>query len=276
MRFINRKKNEYDAERAIFLAAVCGQTYDQFEHADGGFTVPDGYEMVYIIHAKSFGGIQELFGFVLESPQDIILAFRGTSTATNWISDVIASQTRFKPIKSPCLVHRGFYEIYTSARAGILSALAGLSADKPLYIAGHSLGGALATLCATDVGANTSFGVRLYTYGSPRAGDPAFAKACGGNVRDSWRFANRLDVVAYAPPTVYKLPRTGKTYYYSHVQTFVPLFFQNGSVSLNHVIGSYFTELVKLKPDYAKALCAANPGFCPPLMVPLSREEPVV
>ncbi|WP_379129682.1 lipase family protein [Paenibacillus sp. sgz500958] len=251
-------------ERAIFLAAVCSQTYTLFSNADGSFVVPKDYSVIHTIEAKSITNVWERFGFIIESPQEIIIAFRGTSSTTDWISDIIASQKRFKYINEHCLTHRGFTDIYTSARDGIINALTKLSTDKTLTITGHSLGGALATLCAVDVAANTAYhSPDLYTYGSPRVGDPAFAQAFSKYVRRSFRIANLFDIVTYAPPTIYKQPKRDKKYYYSHVQTHSPLSFQNGAISLNHVIGSYFAALSQLNPEYAQRLCSTNPGFCP-------------
>jgi hypothetical protein len=262
------KNIKSDEERAIFLAAVCGQTYAQFEHADGSYAVPAGYSAAHNIQAESMGHVWERFGFILESPQEIIIAFRGTSSTTNWLSDINAVQKKFKYLKEDCLTHRGFTDIYSSARDGITAALGKLSPDKTLYITGHSLGAALATLCAADIASNTAYSApRLYTYGSPRVGDPAFANAFGKYVRSSLRFANLFDVVTYAPPTVFKLPRYEKKYYYTHVQSLSPLSFQNGSVGLNHVIRSYFAALSKTRPEYTASLCKENPGFCPVLEV---------
>lgn len=259
-------------ERAIFLAAVCGQTYTQFANTDGSFVVPSDYQVSGTIEAKSFSNVWERFGFILESPQEIIIAFRGTSSTTNWISNIIASQKRFKYVQEYCLTHRGFTDIYSSARGEMLSTLSKLSQDKTLYITGHSLGAALATLCTIDIAANTPFtSPILYTYGSPRVGDPDFAKAFKTLVPNSFRIANLFDLVAYAPPQIYKLPKRDKTYYYSHVQTYTSLSFQNGSASANHIISSYFAELSKLKPKYTEELCIANPGFCP-----LDATQPVL
>lgn len=251
-------------KRAIFLAAICGQTYVQFENADGSFVVPARYSLHDTIEARSIIGVWERFGFILESAQEIIIAFRGTSSTTNWIADIIASQKKFKYIKEDCLTHRGFTNIYASARGQIISALAKLSSDKTLYITGHSLGAALATLCAVDMAANTSFRCPLlFTFGSPRVGDPAFAKAFAKYVPNSYRTANLFDVVTHAPPSVYKLPKREKRYYYSHVRTLSSRQFQNGSLGANHVISSYFAELSKLQPQFTEQLCSANPGFCP-------------
>lgn len=258
--------NQAFEERAIFLAAVCGQTYAQFNRTDGSFTVPTGYSVIHTIQAKSLGNVWERFGFIIESPEEIIVAFRGSSSTANWISNANATQKKFKYIKETCLTHRGFTDIYTSARSGIHSALSRLSSGKRLYITGHSLGGALATLCAPDVAANTLFSTpHLYTYGSPRAGDPAFAKAGTRYVPNSNRIANLFDAAAYVPPSIFKLPKRDKRYYYSHVREFHPLSFQKGSVSLNHALSSYFKELSTLRPAFTRQLCSASPGFCPVL-----------
>ncbi|MDQ0192824.1 hypothetical protein J2T20_001173 [Paenibacillus wynnii] len=256
--------NTVNEEWAIFLAAICGQTYAQFTNIDGSFVVPQNYSVNYTIQAKSINNEWERFGFIIESPQEIIVAFRGTSSTTDWISDIIASQKSFKYIKEDCLTHRGFTDIYSTARNGILSALTKLSTDKTLYITGHSLGAALATLCAVDIAANTAYSSpNLFTFGSPRVGDPAFAKAFTKYVRNSYRIANPFDVVTHAPPSIYKLPKREKKYYYSHVQTLSSLTFQNGAIGLNHIIRSYFTKLSQLKPIFTQRLCRTNPGFCP-------------
>ncbi|UNK20807.1 lipase family protein [Paenibacillus sp. N3/727] len=264
--------NKDQEQWAIFLAAICGQTYAQFTNTDGSFVVPLNYGVIDTIQAKSISNVWEPFGFILESPKEIIIAFRGTSSTTNWISNIIASQKRFKYIKEDCLTHRGFTDIYSSARSGITSALSRLSSNKTLFITGHSLGGALATLCAIDVSANTTYiSPNLFTYGSPRVGDPAFAKVFTQYVRYSYRVANPFDVVTHAPPTIYKLPKREKKYYYSHVQALSSLSFQNGSVSANHLIGKYFSELSKLQPQFTEHLCSTNPGFCP--VVELKSQE---
>jgi pimeloyl-ACP methyl ester carboxylesterase len=69
-------------------------------------------------------------------------------------------------------------------------------------ICGHSLGGALATLLALDLAANTAFAEpAVYTYGSPRTGDSLFAATYDQVVKNSYRVTNRLDVVTALPPT---------------------------------------------------------------------------
>lgn len=261
------RNGNYDNRMAIFLAAVCSQTYAQFENADGRFVVPQGYKVVEAFEAKSFGGNRERFGFILESDDRVILAFRGTSSTTDWISDAIASQEKYKCAKDAGSTHRGISDIYYSARPAILPVLNKLSASgKMLFVTGHSLGGALATLSAMDIKKNTGFAHPVvYTFGAPRVGNPEFAHAFSDRVRNSFRVYNRLDAVPLLPPQVYKPPKKETTYHYMHVKEGVPLSYNNGSVSANHVIGSYYRELAKDDPAYAIALERHNPGFPPPL-----------
>lgn len=70
-----------------------------------------------------------------------------------------------------------------------------------MTVCGHSLGGALATLLALDVAANTVYkDPSVYTFGSPRTGDSLFASTYDQVVKNSYRIANRLDIVPTLPP----------------------------------------------------------------------------
>ena len=77
------------------------------------------------------------------------------------------------------------------------TALAGANAG--LMVAGHSLGGALATLLVADVTANTPLKPQAWTFASPRVGDAIFAARYGGLSTVSWRIYNLVDVVPYFP-----------------------------------------------------------------------------
>ena len=90
----------------------------------------------------------------------------------------------------------------------VVSALATLTykhAISSMTICGHSLGGAIATLLALDVAANAKVpNPTVYTYASPRTGDPSFVSKYNKVVTNSYRIANRIDLVPKLPlPPVY-------------------------------------------------------------------------
>ncbi len=144
---------------------------------------------------------------------DVAIAIRGTEGWLEWIHDA-----EFLQVPCPFLVGAGhtddgFTDMYESLRTGaaadsptVVNALAKLPFAQPVgsvTICGHSLGGALATLLALDVAANTAFtDPAVYTYGSPRTGDSLFASTYDQVVKNSSRIANRLDIVTALPPPV--------------------------------------------------------------------------
>jgi triacylglycerol lipase len=254
----------FDARRAVWLAAVCGQTYRQYGHPEDAFVVPAGFAVRSGFIAHSLNRVWEPFGFIIESSDEVVVAFRGTSSTSDWLSDALATQIEYPYAKNAGLTHRGFTQIYQTARDQIMTSLRGTDPRKRLFVTGHSLGGALAVLCAMDMSCNSAFRTPiLYTYGAPRAGSPAFVSAFGDRPINVNRISNLYDAVTYLPPPTVKIPRSGQVFEYRHIQPFIALDFHNGRVSANHMIGSYFAELAKRDPEYAGRMCDANPGFCP-------------
>lgn len=142
---------------------------------------------------------------------DVAIAIRGTEGWLEWIHDVDFLQVPCPFLAGAGHTEDGFTAMYQSLRTAatpgsptVVDALKTLSFPRPvgsLTICGHSLGGALATLLALDVAANTTFtDPAVYTYGSPRTGDTLFAATFDQVVKNSWRVANRLDIVPALPP----------------------------------------------------------------------------
>lgn len=134
------------------------------------------------------------------SPENIIIvALRGTRTWAEWINNADAFPVPFAGSTGTNdglgSVHAGFYAGYTIGTNGQAAAsgeelsatvsqrapgsiavqvatyVSGLSGDLPIYVTGHSLGGALATLCALDIAYNfgNSFSeIYMYSLASPR------------------------------------------------------------------------------------------------------------
>ena len=68
------------------------------------------------------------------------------------------------------------------------------------YIFGHSLGGALAIICALDLSMMNLPIAGVYTFGQPRVGDAAFAAHYNNELRDlTFRVVNQNDIVPRTP-----------------------------------------------------------------------------
>lgn len=261
----NTRLQEPDLPSALFLAAVCGQTYTQFINKDTGFfMLPQDYRLVGEIKSNAVELLFERYGFIIESDDCAILAFRGSSTSIDWISDFIAQQKPCPLIENAGYTHKGFTDIYMTLRPAIFAQLQLIDSDKPLFITGHSLGGALATLAALDIAHNSPYGPPIvYTFGAPRIGDPSFVKAYNYSVPIHWRIQNKYDIVPHLPTLVYHSPYTDETYYYLHVKGEVLQSFRYGSVAANHLLESYFKHLAQIMPDVANQICASPLGWCP-------------
>jgi len=138
------------------------------------------------------------FGFVATSGSICAIAFRGTETKGEWIEDFdgLAVPNQF----GRGMVHQGFQDQYSKLRASILAAVAQVPLQGHLWITGHSLGAALAALCASD----TTFADRnktVYTWAGPRVGWHDYADWFNSQVTNCVRIVNEWDVVPRVPPS---------------------------------------------------------------------------
>lgn len=142
----------------------------------------------------------------------IVVAFRGTDSHSiyNWVNNMRTWRTdlavNYPGAPQRALVHGGFFYSYNSSSlaANVTAAVGRLMQrhpNAPVYVSGHSLGGALATLCALDLKLNQgAHDVRLYTYGSPRVGNSVFADWFESQIKVHWRFTHNRDIVPSVPP----------------------------------------------------------------------------
>ncbi len=81
------------------------------------------------------------------------MAIRGSSNIPNWIENIDADRVSY-PYCNGCGVHGGFNKAYASIQTGIRTNVQSLTSKYPsadLWVTGHSLGGALTTICALDL-----------------------------------------------------------------------------------------------------------------------------
>jgi len=164
-----------------------------------------------------------------------IVAFRGTdaSDPSDLYDDADALQTAWAPGGR---VHSGFAHALAQVQDELLAALKPLNGYTRLYT-GHSLGAALATLLAGIVPP-----AHLYTIGSPRVGDPAFAATLNGI--PTGRCVDCCDVVTRIPPA--NVPGLGT---YQHVGD--PIYiFQNRTVAPDPGAAAIEQDQLRASADY--------------------------
>lgn len=119
------------------------------------------------------------FGFIAYNPtfQAVVVAFRGSEDIKNWITNLDTVRTSYGAC-SGCSVHLGFNAAYNNVSSEVRSRVKEYMAKFPgasLIVTGHSLGGALAVLCAVDLNNNVRAVDIVYTFGQPRVGNDKFA-----------------------------------------------------------------------------------------------------
>jgi triacylglycerol lipase len=143
-----------------------------------------------------------VFGFVAAGKDRTVVSFRGTHFLSEWLGDAELALVEYRFRSAAGLVHIGFQAIYETLRKSLITVLSQLRSNPlSLIIVGHSLGAALATLCALDpeVAKLSNGAIQAVTFASPRVGDTDFKKAFAKNVTDCLRIANRSDLVPNLP-----------------------------------------------------------------------------
>lgn len=242
-----------DSSGTLFRMAILVYQAQQHYHTKR-LNLPRGYRLIAVLESPYF----EKMGYVAASSSKIVIAFRGTGEWSDWKTDLNAAQTGYPFLRKGGKTHKGFTELYTSLRPGILDALKRCGSNKKiLSLAGHSLGGALASLCALDPAVKKTCPViKLYTYGAPKVGDPAFAAALQKRTQISIRVHKAGDWVPSMPPS----NLLGMEYAHAERSFAIP----TGIPLTSHSIVSYAAALSRQAAQDARRLCSRNPECCPP------------
>lgn len=227
---------EFDPSVAEELAGLIQKAYEQFDKRSAPNLGQD-YELKGELKENDLP-----FGFVASktTSNDVVVVFRGTKTFAEWFKDaniplvsynngrnqegnilrVVGEKIQLiqSPIEIPNVgdfgrVTIGFRQIYITLRDAMIKALSSCEEGSRIFVTGHSLGGALATLAIPDILKNTKFKSKeivLYTFASPRCGDREFAIRFRDTGVKHWRIANTEDFVTMIPfPTgnVFKATR---------------------------------------------------------------------
>ncbi len=138
--------------------------------------------------------------FYMPALQAVVVTFRGSKNVQNFLTNLAFGKSTCSLGGMQCgQLHRGFLNLWLSHRAKVFAAVqkaARQYKSSRLYVTGHSLGGAVATIAALDFAnafrapSSSIKRIHLCTMGSPRVGDSTF-------VSQFSRFASILSMVRY-------------------------------------------------------------------------------
>ena len=149
---------------------------------------------------------------VNEMDKRICIVFRGSESSKDWFYDL---QIRKHNLKDDIWVHSGFYKqlhengVYDKLLASVKQ-LFSEHPDFSLYITGHSLGAALATLCGFMLSQEFNNQITVVSFASPRVGNAEWKSAFDKQTNlTHYRITNGRDIVTAFP--MYKYYHVGKT-----------------------------------------------------------------
>ncbi|MEM7031368.1 MAG: lipase family protein [Chloroflexota bacterium] len=187
-----------DKREALFYFSIAWGSYvNRFDRVKG-------FEAKAVFENKDTD-TQGAFG--VANNRDFVIVFRGSEETGihDWITDLKFikqvypyQESNNKKVK----VHYGFIQAYQSVREAVLDRVK-KAPNQRIVCTGHSLGAALACLCALDVQYNTHKSVRCFTYGCPKVGNSAFADSYNKRVPKTYRFVTQGDLVPKLPPFGY-------------------------------------------------------------------------
>jgi triacylglycerol lipase len=190
------RSDHFRIDNAALLAFAAESAYDDPAAIES--LARDGWEC----DDFDFFDDNDTQAFVVADREALIVCFRGTESdrLCDWLTDADISLV---PGPLDGKVHGGFYDALADVWHVVDRAVQLLDPRqrKPLWITGHSLGGALASLAASRWLHRNRPVQGLYTFGQPRIGDRTFARNFNFAIKGSaFRFVNNSDVVARIPP----------------------------------------------------------------------------
>lgn len=177
MKKLNKKLNKKDM---TYIAKHCNNVYpDKYEYADRSDHFKKG----------------NITGYVIKDYGTVYIFIAGTDEFKDVITDIRLAPSRFNGESKRIKVHVGFEDAYRSIESILMDHCKN---EDTVIIAGHSMGGAIATLAAYKL-ARTVSNVTCVTFGSPRVGNRAFAKNFNLIVPNSYRLVHGNDAITKWP-----------------------------------------------------------------------------
>jgi len=197
-----------------------------------------------------------IFGVLWSHDGIAYIAFRGTMETQEWIKNFTYRQTSFphsntmkqqhadflnNSENSPN-IHNGFLQVYNNFRKDLIHKIKKLN-PKQILVGGHSLGGAIATICGLDLkilGYNTI----VYNFASPRIGDDAFCNLVNKLNLPLYRIVNTCDIAPTFPISVCpNFDDPENPFIYTHCGEGIYFTDNWKSLANNHVLAVYVNWL---------------------------------
>ncbi len=196
------------------LLCACGCAYG-IDPATGLYAADKIYSPAvnFTSPPRAFSANQINAGLAGRNADGIIVAFRGTLAPVplsgfglrDWLEDFFEQPESVKAgqLRVPGAVHSGFYNAVNSVIGEIAEYVKSLdpSLATPVYVTGHSKGGAMASIGAYLL--QQSFGIpirEVVTLASPRPGDSEFKSGYEAVLKQT-RYENFGDVVPLVAPS---------------------------------------------------------------------------
>ncbi len=137
--------------------------------------------------------------YLFESDWDAYIAFRGTQFSQFGLWDIVSNvRVMAREWEGPGKAHLGYVRQYRRIRGACMDC-AGMVADhKPLYLTGHSMGGAMAHIAAADIFHRDWCVADVLSFGAPKTLDQEAINAIRCSV---YRYVNKHDFAPHFPPS---------------------------------------------------------------------------
>ena len=179
---------------------------DRNDHKDFTEVFADKFKPLGVRRVKYVSDVKTSTEVVIMTTDSaVIVVFRGSEIADttamikDWLTDVKVLMVKTPELGKGVKVHRGMWRAVDSVHKYVVKEVEeqGGFDKKRVYATGHSLGGGLALVSAVRMHAEGKGKATVYTFGSPRTGNPEFRKAAGD--LEVHRWVNRKDVVPMLP-----------------------------------------------------------------------------
>lgn len=254
----NFAKYEYDRELSGFLSSMIIALYLDRT------TDIDNLELRFIRRINPFNtnlnkDIKFPFGGIWrDSSNNLVMCFTGTHTYDHWMHNARLNQTAYDKYNMSVtyptfmredkriMIHDGFLTLYSE----IIKVIEAILTDFPvsttnIYITGHSLGGAIATILHKEL-MHRGYTSCCYAFGCPRVGNHRFASG----IKNITRIINTEDIIPFMPCIIPNFSNETDPYMYTHTENVFSFtknlysFYNNHSIYLYHLYDNHIIKLL--------------------------------